>query len=162
MGIIFIVVTLSVLFFKKENSEILNDSPCSNISIKEAYIELFNYINQPYVLKISLIILSLKFCYAATDSLINPKLIEFGLQKKDFALLSIPSIIIQMAVSIIANNMTKGCNPVHLYMKVFPFKLLLVVFSMVFIHFVQIYRYNRVIFLSMVFIFSIIHNVLIF
>ncbi|GAB1603762.1 acetyl-coenzyme A transporter 1-like [Argonauta hians] len=120
-GIIFWVTTSLVLVFKTEKPE--TDS--LDLGIVSTYKLLVKVIQLPAVFSLSMIFLTSKIGFAACDSLTGLKLIEAGIPKEQLALFAIPIVPMQIILPLVISRYTNGPQPMNVYLKAFPYRLLM-------------------------------------
>lgn len=103
--------------------------------IKKAYPLLWKIVKLKPVLKISLILLTVKASFAACDTVTSLKLIEYGVPKDKIALLAIPMVPLQIALPFIISKFTAGPKPLTFYLKAFPFRLIMTIVIALFVYF---------------------------
>jgi MFS transporter, PAT family, solute carrier family 33 (acetyl-CoA transportor), member 1 len=133
-GILFLITTLAIAVFKKENSSVeegLDDHP--DFGIKKAYPILLKIIKLKPVLKMALILLTVKASFAACDAVTSLKLIEYGVPKEKIALLAIPLVPVQFILPLAISKFTAGPTPMSFYIKAFPMRLIMSVVIAVFV-----------------------------
>jgi MFS transporter, PAT family, solute carrier family 33 (acetyl-CoA transportor), member 1 len=134
-GIAFIVVTIFVGIFKKENFDLqkeLEDHP--DYGIKKAYPILWKIVKLKPVVKLSILIISVKICVAACDGITDLKLIEYKIPKDKIAIFSIGKTFARIFGPIFVAKWTTGRFPMNVYKYGFPFRMLMVVVMTIFIY----------------------------
>ncbi|XP_050414537.1 acetyl-coenzyme A transporter 1 [Patella vulgata] len=124
-GIIFFITTTLVMIIKRER---MDPDVDPEMGILETYKILLNVIKLPSVLSYTVILLTSKVAFAATDSLTSLKLIESGFPKERLAIFAIPMIPIQIILPIVISKFTAGPRPMAVFLKSIPFRILLGVF----------------------------------
>ena len=135
-GIVFLVTTVLIAIFKKENSESVDElENHPDYGIKRAYPMLWKIIKLKPVMRFALILLTVKISFAAVDAITTLKLIEYGIPKDKIAMLSIPLIPVQIVLPFIISRFTTGPFPLKFYIKAFPYRLATTVVIAVFVYF---------------------------
>lgn len=135
-GIVFLISTMLVAFFKKENSEVeaeLADHP--DYGITKAYPILWKIIKLKPVLKLTLMLLTVKASFAACDVVSSLKLIEYGVPKDKIALLAIPLVPVQLVLPFIISRYTAGPRPMTFYFRAFPYRIVMTIVIALFVFF---------------------------
>lgn len=125
-GLLFLMVTTLIAFFKKESSE--NDEELKrhpDFGIKRAYPILLQILRLKPILYLGAIFSTVDISFSAVDIITNLKLIDYGIPKDKIALLSFPSFIVQLSLPLIVSKYTAGKFPMNFYFKAFPYRLLL-------------------------------------
>lgn len=123
----FIAITSLIAFFKREDPDMqekLEDHP--DYGVKKAYPILWRILKLKPVTKLSLFTVSVKICTSACDGIAVLKLIEYGIPKDKVAVISLVKLPIMVLVPILFSKQTTGPFPMNLYMKGFPFRILMV------------------------------------
>lgn len=135
-GVVFLVTTTFIAFFKKEHSdaetEQLENSP--DYGIKKAYPILWKIVKLKSVMRMSLILLTVKASFAACDTVSSLKLIEYGVPKDKIALLAMPLVPVQILLPFIISRYTTGPRPMSFYIKAFPYRLFMTVVIAMFVY----------------------------
>lgn len=126
-GIVFLGTTVLVAIFKREHSNKVEVEEDPDYGIKKAYPMLWKIVKLKPVLRLSLMLLTVKASFAACDGITTLKLIEYGIPKDKIAILSIPLIPVQIVLPFVISRYTTGKYPMSFYMKAFPVRLLLTV-----------------------------------
>ena len=126
-GVVFIVVTLT-LSLKKEAGE------GSRLNLSDAYSELWKILKKEVVLEYCLILFTSKIAFAATDSISHLKLISAGVPKQNLALLAIPIAPIQIILPWFFSRYTVGPNPMDLFVRTYPYRLVFNVVNAVLVY----------------------------
>jgi MFS transporter, PAT family, solute carrier family 33 (acetyl-CoA transportor), member 1 len=135
-GIAFIVVTIFVGIFKKENIDLqkeLEDHP--DYGVKKAYPILWKIVKLKPVVKLSILIISVKICVAACDGITDLKLTEYKIPKDKIAIVSIGKTFARIFGPIFVAKWTTGKFPMNVYKHGFPFRMLMVVVMTTFIYY---------------------------
>jgi PAT family acetyl-CoA transporter-like MFS transporter 1 len=125
-GIVFLVTTTLVAFFKKESPETENhqvDHPKYNI--QESYNLLLKILKMKPILLLMAVMLTVKISFAACDSVTTLKLIDLGIPKDKLALLAVPLVPLQIILPLIISKYTVGKYPMSVYLKAIPYRLVL-------------------------------------
>lgn len=141
-AIAFIVITVCIALFKTEN--MANDQELeehSDYGITKAYPILLQIIKLKPVIKLLLMIFTLEACFTVFD-IVPLKLIEYGVPKDKFALLTIPSAPLQILFPLFITKYTTGRKPLSFYFKVFPCRVVLLIITALFVYFSTIMMQN--------------------
>lgn len=139
-GIVFLVTTTLVGFFKREKSEQELHGEESVEGIVDGYKTLVKILRCPSILKFMVILLTFKIGFAAADSVTGLKLIEAGVPKENLALLAIPMVPIQILLPVYISRYTAGPRPLDVFLKAMPYRLFMGVIFMVCVWWASIVR----------------------
>ncbi|XP_020844571.1 acetyl-coenzyme A transporter 1 isoform X2 [Phascolarctos cinereus] len=123
-GTIFLITTTLVALLKKENTEI-TPSKEETKGITDTYKLLFTIIKMPAVVTFCLMILTAKIGFSAADAVTGLKLVEEGMPKEHLALLAVPMVPLQIILPLIISRYTAGPQPLNVFYKAMPYRLLL-------------------------------------
>lgn len=70
------------------------------------------------------ILLTVKFTFAACDSVSSLKLVEAGVHKDKLALLAVPMVPLQIFLPLIVSKYTTGTKPMEVYIKAIPLRII--------------------------------------
>lgn len=132
---VYLTVTTLVAIFKRENPndvEELEQHP--DHGIKKAYPILLKILRLKPVVKLYTLMFTVEACFAAFDSVTSLKLIEYGVPKDKFALLSIPSAPIQIFFPLFITKYTTGGKPLSFFYKVFPCRFTWMIITAIFVY----------------------------
>lgn len=148
-GWIFIATTTLVAILKHEVAEKSNKTEQLNLSVKKAYVLLWDTINLPNMKSMTLFLLTVKVChlnifiifngkiylirlnelilllqigFSACDAVTGLKLVEGGIPKEKFALMAVPMIPLQIILPIFVSKYTAGPRPMDVFMTVIPYR----------------------------------------
>lgn len=127
-GVAFIVITILIAFLKREDpgvQEKLEDHP--DYGAKKAYPVLWRILKMKPVLKLSLFIVSGKICIVACDSIAVLKLIDYGIPRDKIAVVSFVKMPLMILIPLLFSKHTTGKFPMNIYMRCFPFRMLMIV-----------------------------------
>lgn len=125
-GVVFIAITILIAIFKQDScdhDEELENNP--DYGVKKAYPMLLKIIKLKPVIKYSLVLLTVRASFSAADEITTLKLIESGVPKDKLGYLSIPNLPLHLFLPFIISRFTTGPKPLSLYLKAFPFRLLM-------------------------------------
>lgn len=130
-GIVYIISTTLIFFFKTEEKTKSYDSDPENskISIKETYVILWNILKLYPVREFIVILFTCKIAFA-TSGIRHLKMIEAGVPKEKLSIMNTPFQIIQILTPIFFGNASK---PLELFLKVYPLRMLLTLILAVFV-----------------------------
>jgi PAT family acetyl-CoA transporter-like MFS transporter 1 len=137
-AIVYIIITSLVALFKYEcsgNVEQLEQHP--DYGIKKAYPILLEILRLKPVIKLYTMLFTVEATFAAFDSVTNLKLIEYGVPKDKYALLSIPSAPVQIFIPLLITKYTTGERPLSFYYRLFPFRIVLMIATASFVYFTR-------------------------
>lgn len=121
-GVVYIIVTLAIAFFKKESGEEM--PPTSPFrAIVDSYKQLFQILKLPSILRLTIFSLTAKIGFAACDGVTTLKLTESGVPKEKLAILAVPLVPLQVILPIIVTGISSRSRHLELYLKVYPFRL---------------------------------------
>ncbi|CAF0992405.1 unnamed protein product [Rotaria sordida] len=142
-GIIFIISTTLVALIKHEIDENY-DSHEPHFGLTETYKVLLKIFRLSSVRSIALILLTAKIGFAATDAMTGLELIERGVARDSLALLAIPLVPLQIILPFVISKYTTGTRPLNIYIKSYPFRLILGVIMAIFVYYTPIFQnYNK-------------------
>ncbi|KAL7035903.1 hypothetical protein ACKWTF_008619 [Chironomus riparius] len=127
---VYMIVTILLALFKyecPENAEQLKEH--SDYGICKAYQILYKIIKLKPVVELYTMIFSIEACFAAFEAITSLKLIEYGVPKEKFALISVPSAPIQILFPLLITKYTAGRKPLSFYYKVFICRLTLMIIT---------------------------------
>lgn len=105
------------------------DDEEEELNIVDTYKLLWRIINMRPIKILAAILLTVKFTFAACDSVTSLKLIEAGLPKDKMALLAIPMVPLQIFLPLVVSKYTTGPKPMEVYIKAIPFRILFGLFA---------------------------------
>lgn len=135
-GIVFIAMTILIAFFKHENKELqeeLEDHP--DYGIKKAYPILWKIIKLKPVIKLAVLIISVKICFAACDGISELRLVDYKIPKDKIALVSTGKTFARILAPIVVGKWTTGKFPMNVYKNGFPFRMTMVVVMASFVYY---------------------------
>lgn len=132
-GICFLITTTLVALLKRENNNSTHERYDHNeqeeLNIVDTYKLLLRIINLRPIQILATILLTVKFTFAACDSVTSLKLVEAGLPKDKLALLAIPMVPLQIFLPLVVSKYTTGPKPMEVYIKAIPFRILFGIFA---------------------------------
>lgn len=127
-GLCFLVTTTLVAVFKKERTEPCehrhNDQDHEELNIVDSYKLLLKIINTRPIKILAAVLLTVKFTFAACDSVTSLKLVEAGVPKDKLALLVVPLVPLQIFLPLVVSKYTTGPKPMEVYMKAIPYRII--------------------------------------
>lgn len=99
------------------------------LNIVDTYKLLWRIINMRPIKILAAILLTVKFTFAACDSVTSLKLIEAGLPKDKMAMLAIPMVPLQIFLPLVVSKYTTGAQPMEVYIKAIPFRIVFGIFA---------------------------------
>ncbi|KAL3273496.1 hypothetical protein HHI36_014937 [Cryptolaemus montrouzieri] len=124
-GWIFLITTTFVAIFKKEEeSRDGEHEVVHNTDINTAYASLKEMLGLKSIKTLSIILLTSKIGFSATDSVMSLKLVEAGIPKERLGLLAVPMIPVQVALPLIIAKYTSGPRPLDVFIKAMPYRLM--------------------------------------
>uniref|UniRef100_A0A5F8G4J4 Acetyl-coenzyme A transporter 1 n=1 Tax=Monodelphis domestica TaxID=13616 RepID=A0A5F8G4J4_MONDO len=123
-GTIFFITTTLIALLKKENKEV-TPSKEETKGITDTYKLLFTIIKMPAVMTFCFMILTAKVGFSAADAVTGLKLVEEGVPKEHLALLAVPMVPLQIILPLIISKYTAGPQPLNVFYKAMPYRLLL-------------------------------------
>lgn len=131
-GIIFLITTVMIAVVKREDFVVESES--NDYGVKNAYPMLWKILKLKPVIKLSLILFTVKASFSACDEITTLKLIEFGVPKDKIAILSTAQLPLQLILPFVFSRSITGEKPMDFYIKAFPFRLLVTVFIAFFVY----------------------------
>lgn len=126
-GIVFLVTTTLVAMFKKEDAgrpdETSKDHEDEDLSITQSYALLWRIINMRPIKILALVLLTVKFTFAACDAVTSLKIVEAGVPKDKLALLVVPLVPLQIFLPLALSKYTTGPKPMEVYIKAIPYRI---------------------------------------
>lgn len=121
------ITTTLVAFLKTER----NQSPADEeeLNIADTYKLLWKIVNMRPIRILAAILLTVKFTFAACDSVTSLKLVEAGLPKDKLAMLAIPMVPLQIFLPLVVSKYTTGPRPMEVYIKAIPFRIVFGLFA---------------------------------
>ncbi|RUS82982.1 hypothetical protein EGW08_009267 [Elysia chlorotica] len=119
-GIVFFVTTTLVGVLKQEVIDLDVDP---DQGIVETYKILWNVMCLRSIISYSVILLTSKVAFAASDALTGLKLIEAGMPKERLALFAVPMVPVQIALPLVISRYTSGPRPMSVWIKAYPFRI---------------------------------------
>lgn len=130
-GICFLSTTTLVAIFKKERTEYSehrhNDH--EELNIIDSYKLLARIINMRPIKILAAVLLTVKFTFAACDSVTSLKLVEHGVPKDKLALLAVPLVPLQIFLPLFVSKYTTGPKPMEVYIKAIPYRIIFSIFA---------------------------------
>lgn len=100
------------------------DEDENHLNIAETYKLLWRIINLRPMKILAAILLTVKFTFAACDSVTSLKLLEAGLPKDNLAMMAIPMVPLQIFLPLAVSKYTTGSKPMEVYIKAIPYRIL--------------------------------------
>lgn len=125
-GCVFLIVTVMVAILKTESSEDekqLESNP--EFGAIRVYKLLWKILKLKSIQKFAAIVLTVGLCYAAADAMTNLKLVEYGIPRDKIALLTVPMLPFNIILPIVLSKYTTGPFPLNVYIRAFPFRLVM-------------------------------------
>lgn len=126
-GIVFLVTTTIVAFFKHERHPSEEQHDHHELNIRESYVLLWKIIKMRPVQILAGILLTVKIAFAAFDAVTSLKLIDAGVPKTKLAILVIPLVPLQIILPLIISKYTTGKKPLNIYIGAYPYRLCLTI-----------------------------------
>nr|CAG4645470.1 EOG090X04K8 [Lynceus sp. MCZ IZ 141354] len=124
-GIVFLFATTFVWIFKHEKGD---EEKHEELDVFSTYKVLFKILSLPSIRKLVLVLVTCKIGYAAAEAVTALKLVESGVPKAHLALLAIPLVPLEMLLPIVISRYTAGPQPMNVYLKAMPYRLICGVF----------------------------------
>lgn len=120
-----------VAFLKTERNQSIDnkDDAELELNIVDTYKLLWRIVNMRPIKILAAILLTVKFTFAACDSVTSLKLVEAGLPKDKLALLAIPMVPLQIFLPLVVSKYTTGAKPMEVYIKAIPFRIVFGIFA---------------------------------
>lgn len=130
-GICFLVTTTLVAVLKRERQEPSEHRPNEHeeLNIFDSYKLLFKIINMRPIKILAAILLTVKFTFAACDSVTSLKLVEAGVPKDKLALLVVPLVPLQIFLPLVVSKYTTGPKPMEVYIKAIPYRIIFAILA---------------------------------
>lgn len=125
------VTTTLVAVLKSEQSQSSSESGGEEeeLNIVDTYKLLWKIINMRPIKILTVILLTVKFTFAACDSVSSLKLVEAGIPKDKLALLAIPMVPLQIFLPLVVSKYTTGNKPMEVYIKAIPYRIVFGIFA---------------------------------
>ncbi|RQM23139.1 hypothetical protein B5M09_004674, partial [Aphanomyces astaci] len=117
-GYIMLATTVFVWICKTEQPHLDH-----NLTIRDTYHQMWTVMQLPSVLALTIVQLTCKMAFAATDSVSSLKLVEYGVQKEKLALLSPVLVPLGLLLPVLISNRMDKKRPLHLFLLAIPFRL---------------------------------------
>lgn len=121
------MTTTLVAFLKTERNRSPDEE--EELNIADTYKLLWKIINMRPIRILAAILLTVKFTFAACDSVTSLKLVEAGLPKDKLAMLAIPMVPLQIFLPLVVSKYTTGARPMEVYIKAIPFRIVFGIFA---------------------------------
>lgn len=95
----------------------------------DSYKLLLKIINMKPIKILASILLTIKFTFAACDSVTSLKLVEAGVPKDKLALLAVPLVPLQIILPLVVSKYTTGPKPMEVYLKAYPYRMIFAIFA---------------------------------
>lgn len=134
-GVCFMITTTFIAIMKREGNQRIHDKVDEiadkelELGIRETYQLLWKIINMRSIQVLASILLTVKFTFAACDSVTSLKLIEAGLPKEKLALLAVPMVPLQIFLPLVISKYTNGPQPMEIYLKALPLRIVFGIFA---------------------------------
>lgn len=133
------ITTTLIAIMKREDTKTNRDKHAADddddeeeeLGIRETYQLLWRIINMRPIKILASILLTVKFTFAACDSVTSLKLIEAGLPKEKLALLAVPMVPLQIFLPLVISKYTNGPQPMEIYLKAIPLRIVFGIFASV-------------------------------
>ncbi|XP_050523109.1 acetyl-coenzyme A transporter 1-like isoform X7 [Daktulosphaira vitifoliae] len=135
-GIAFMIITSLVGLFEKENqnsSKIGENEP--EHSIIQTYSLLWRIIKLPNIRILIFALLTYRIAFAATDYVTSLKLLEAGLPKDNFLIVSIALYPFKIILPLVVTKYTSGPKPMSALLNAFPFRLFSGLFTVLLVYY---------------------------
>jgi len=127
-GLVFLSSAV-IVYFVAEYPPDADVSKENTISIADTYRYILQIVKLPCVLTLGGVMLTCRMGFAATDSLTHLKLLERGLPQGTLALFSTILLPLSVLWPILFAPCTNGPEPISLWLKVYPWRLIINVIS---------------------------------
>ncbi|RHZ13520.1 hypothetical protein DYB37_009725 [Aphanomyces astaci] len=117
-GYVMLATTVFVWICKTEQPHLDH-----NLTIRDTYHQMWTVMQLPSVLALTIVQLTCKMAFAATDSVSSLKLVEYGVQKEKLALLSPVLVPLGLLLPVLISNRMDKKRPLHLFLLAIPFRL---------------------------------------
>uniref|UniRef100_A0A0K0FR48 Acetyl-coenzyme A transporter 1 n=1 Tax=Strongyloides venezuelensis TaxID=75913 RepID=A0A0K0FR48_STRVS len=135
-GLIFGIVTILVLIFKKEIDNSVDEINTKKndddgeeeeieLGIGETYITLWKIITLKPMWILLVVLFTNKFSFAASDNTTAIRLIESGMPKEDLALMNVFLYPLQIFFPILIGKFIVGKNPLNLFIHAYPLRMVM-------------------------------------
>lgn len=127
------ITTTLVAVLKTEHSQSIEGTDKDDIELElnilDTYKLLWRIVNMRPIKILAAILLTVKFTFAACDSVTSLKLVEAGLPKDKLAMLAIPMVPLQIFLPLVVSKYTTGSKPMEVYIKAIPFRIVFGIFA---------------------------------
>lgn len=119
------MTTTLVALLKKERSEPCEhrNSQSEELNIVDSYKLLLKIIQMRPIKILAAVLLTVKFTFAACDSVTSLKLVEAGVPKDKLALLAVPLVPLQIFLPLVVSKYTTGSKPMEVYINAIPYRI---------------------------------------
>ncbi|CAF1057748.1 unnamed protein product [Brachionus calyciflorus] len=132
-GVVFIVSTTLILFFKQEKNNYKDESLESNLSISETFGLLTKIVKLEPVQQLLLILFTCKIAFA-TSSIRTLKMIEVGVPKETLGLINGYFQFIQILTPIFAGKLYDLSKPLEAFYKIYSIRILITIFLVLWVY----------------------------
>ncbi|CAF0891900.1 unnamed protein product [Brachionus calyciflorus] len=122
-GLVFLITTTLVLFFKKEKDCDSTDSLEDTLTLTQTYQLVLQIINLSCVKKLSFLLLTSKIAFGL-QSMIYLKLIEKGVARESLGILAIPLTPFEIVLPLLISRFSNGPKPLSIFINTYPFRIL--------------------------------------
>ncbi|XP_026805456.1 acetyl-coenzyme A transporter 1-like [Rhopalosiphum maidis] len=133
-GIVFLFVTVLIIFKKERNSELEEDDQIK-IDIIQSYKLLWDIFKIKHMKLLLMAILTSMIGLCTSESVTNLKLIDAGVSKDDIMIITTAMFILKMCLPIFVTKYTTGPKPISLYLKLMPARLIWSIFFALLIYY---------------------------
>eukprot|EP00752_Nemacystus_decipiens_P013489 g11948.t1 len=119
-GLVFLVTTGFVCFFKPEVENGVNDKI---MGLLDTYKQLYKCVRLPSVQSLVSVLLTCRIAFAVTDAATSLKLVEYGMPKEEIAMLSPILVTLGMIIPIAVGRITAGSRPMTVFLWGYPLRI---------------------------------------
>lgn len=123
-GCVFLVTTTLIAVLKHEDPEKHEKSEVFKTKIMKAYHTLWLMMKLRSIRILTLILLTMKIGFSACDAVTGLKMIDSGIPKEKFVLMTVPMIPLQIILPVVISKYTAGPRPMDVSLKAMPYRLM--------------------------------------
>lgn len=138
-GVVYIVSTTLILFFKKEKTLTYEKYLDNNLSIKTTFKSLLDVLKLKPIQKLIIILLTCKIAFA-THSIRSLKMIEAGVPKEKLGLMNAPFQIVQILTPILIGNIANTNRPLDLFVTIYPVRIVMTIILAVWVYMTPLFK----------------------
>lgn len=121
IGVLFIIATTIILFYKREKNSLNTIDLKDNLSLTETYKTVWKITQLPSVRKLIFLLFTFKIAFAL-HSVTFLKLIDSGVSRESLGLLAGVATPFEILLPVLISKWTNGPSPLHFFIEAYPFR----------------------------------------